>query len=686
MKSAQTSDDEPAGMGVRPDGGQNAGGLPGIDAVVRLASVVCEVPIAVLTMVDGERVRLLASVGLPGVHEFCGEGSFCAQTVLGRELLEVTDATTDPRFAKSALVVDDPRIVFYAGVPLAGADGCARGTVCVMDRSPRRLSPSQAMAMRELASIALHLLDSRRADVAGLAAAQETRAAQAIAELAAERNFQRTVLANIPNGAVFLFDGDLIVRRVFGRETLEAAKMTAADYENRTVDEWALPENRDRIVEACRRCLAGERARIEVARSGRHFEVTFVPLPDPTGAVVRGLALSYDVTERDALREQLARHERLVTTGTLAAGIGHEINNPLTFVTANIDLALAEIRMLGGASPSLSAGELGELLSDAREGAERIRKIVRGLRSLAREEEGLVAVDVHAVLDLSINMAMHELRHRASLSKHLDPVPLVFADEARLAQVFVNLLVNAAQAFRDANIERNTVLVRTSTDDLGRAVIEVIDNGLGIPPDALPRIFDPFFTTKPVGQGTGLGLSICHNIVTALGGSITCTTAADQGTTFRVVLNPAQDSETLTAAPSIHVPPGPRGRVLIVDDEEIMTRSLRRVLGPEHDVVACNDSRDALRLIEANEVFDVVFCDLVMPHLTGIDLHEKVRRLRPEMAERFVFMTGGIADADVRDFLSRVPNERIEKPFSSENARGIARRYVGVIRSQAPSA
>jgi PAS domain S-box-containing protein len=397
---------------------------------------------------------------------------------------------------------------------------------------------------------------------------------------------------------------------------------------------------------------------------------------DPeTGRTRAVVGVLRDITETEALRETLVRQARLVTTGTLAAGVGHEINNPLTYVGANIEFALSAVRELASTSPSSKATEVIEVLDEAREGAERIGKIVRGLRAFARENAPLVPVDVHAAIDIAANMAVHELRGRAKVVKEEHEVPLVLGDESRLSQVFLNLLVNAVQSFVTSDPERNRIVVRTSRVDDGRVAVEIEDNGAGISETALPRIFDPFFTTKAVGQGTGLGLSISHSIVTSLGGDLTCQTEVGKGSTFRVVLVAAGESRPV---PSPRVG-GPReaigARVLVVDDDEAVLRAIARLLRPQNEVVAVSDAREALRLLESGERFDVILCDLMMPDLTGMDLHRLVEARNPKTAERFVFITGGTIHDDVRAFLADVPNERLEKPFSTGTLHDIARRY-----------
>lgn len=387
-----------------------------------------------------------------------------------------------------------------------------------------------------------------------------------------------------------------------------------------------------------------------------------------------------DVSEREALRDRIRRQERLVTTGTLAAGVGHEINNPLTYVSANIDFALDEIRAIAGGSPSGRMRDVLEVLSEARQGTERIRKIVRGLRAFAREDSVAVATDVAATIEFSVSMAMHELRQHATLEIENLAVNHVLADESRLSQIIVNLLVNAAHAFETSDATRNRVVVTAENVGDDRVAIEVRDNGAGIAGDVIGRIFDPFFTTKPVGKGTGLGLAICQSIASSLEGELSCTTEVGSGTTFRLILPAAPGEAMVPERPPEALasePVATRGRILLVDDEESILRVEQRVLSGIYDVVALTDPREAVRrIIEDREMFDVVFCDLMMPQLSGMEVYRQVGDFDPALAARFIFVTGGGVAEDISSFLATVPNERIEKPFTNDRLRDVARSLV----------
>jgi PAS domain S-box-containing protein len=253
-----------------------------------------------------------------------------------------------------------------------------------------------------------------------------------------------------------------------------------------------------------------------------------------------------DLTERKRLEAQVVMADRLASVGRLAAAVGHEINNPLAYVMANLDLALEWLGVpgisLGGGSDEEPdrLGEILEMLREAREGADRVRHIVRDLKVFSRgEAEERTRVDPRQVLDSCVNMARGEIRQRARVVKDYGDTPPVLVNQARLGQVLLNLLINAAHAVPEGDPDANEIRVTTRTDDRGNVVIEVKDTGAGIPDDVKPRIFEPFFTTKAGKSGTGLGLSICQNIVTALGGQIAFESEVGKGTTFQVILPPA---------------------------------------------------------------------------------------------------------------------------------------------------
>ncbi|MFP2959592.1 two-component regulator propeller domain-containing protein [Myxococcus sp. 1LA] len=271
---------------------------------------------------------------------------------------------------------------------------------------------------------------------------------------------------------------------------------------------------------------------------------------DRTQALARANAeLEANMRTLRQAQAQLVQTGRLAAVGQLAAGVGHEINNPLAYIVSNLEHASGEAdalaRELDGTRDDVGARlkDVNQALREALLGADRVRRIVQDLKMFSRpDDEKQGPVELHAVLDSAVKIAMGELRPRAKLVRDYGDVPRVEGNEARLAQVFLNLLINAAQALPEGFAESNEVRLVTRVGPDGRVVAEVRDTGSGISPELLGRIFDPFYTTKPVGVGTGLGLSLCHAYLTAMGGTITVDSEAGHGSVFRVTLRAASES------------------------------------------------------------------------------------------------------------------------------------------------
>lgn len=381
------------------------------------------------------------------------------------------------------------------------------------------------------------------------------------------------------------------------------------------------------------------------------------------------LASIRDVTDQKAMEMQLLLSDRMVTIGTLAAGVAHEINNPLASVVANLDLAVQDATEMSRSSTM--SPDLLDALQDAREAANQVRHIVRDLKVFSRAEDDKVeAVDVRRVIDSALRMARNEIRHRARIEVACAATPAVAANESRLGQVVLNLLVNAAQAIPEGDQQGHLIRVSTRIGDAGRVHIEVADSGDGIPYEIQKRLFTPFFSTKPVGTGTGLGLAICHRIVTSFGGDIGFRSVPGEGTTFTVTLRAAQAEAPIADEPTKATPsPTRRARIIVVDDDKLVTQAIRRCLGRQHDVESYEDAASALERLREGSDVDIIFCDLMMPQISGIEMYGMIKELGIE--DRVIFMTGGAFTTKARNFLDRVPNHRVEKPFDLQGLRAL---------------
>jgi two-component system, NtrC family, sensor kinase len=260
---------------------------------------------------------------------------------------------------------------------------------------------------------------------------------------------------------------------------------------------------------------------------------------EPAASVSEGIELTDAPRASGAapgalMPSELAMADRLISIGMLAAGVAHELNNPLSYVLANLRVSAELVQD----SESLSLSEINELrdaLRDALEGAKRLRTIIRDLKTLSRhDDEGKAGVDLRRCVESALTMSWNEIRHRARLEKTFGDIPFVEANEGKMVQVFLNLLVNAAQAIEPGDVSRNLIRVTTGVENR-QVFVRVSDSGPGIPEELRRRIFEPFFTTKDK-VGTGLGLAICHDIIEKSGGRLEVDSVLGQGATFTVWL------------------------------------------------------------------------------------------------------------------------------------------------------
>ena len=512
------------------------------------------------------------------------------------------------------------------------------------------------------------------------------------------------LVASVPD-AVLSMDMDRIIRS-WNRTAEETYGWTEGEVLGRPVEEVLQPEEPEVAVkERMAALLERGRWRGEVVhhhRDGHRLDVLvsvalFRDEQDRPAGIV---AVTRDITERKRLEARMAQTDRMASVGLLAAGVAHEINNPLTYVLQNVaslaedlpHLVHAQQRLLdevgrqrarelvGDEMHLPTPAELDEaprVASEAVEGARRVRDIVRDLKTFAHTgDEELVQLSVNDVLVTAANMAANEIRYRAHLEQDLADVPDIVANEGKLAQVFLNLLVNAAHAIDEGDVQGNEI--RLITREVGGRVEVVIrDTGKGIPAADLPHLFEPFFTTKDVGFGMGLGLSICHNIVAECGGEIDVESEVGLGTSFVVRLPVSARRPTPDVArPAWTDDHVDRGRFLIIDDEELVGRAMVRVLAREQDTVLVTSGVEARELLSRDQGFHGVLCDLMMPEVTGMDLHEWLLEHNPDLARRTLFVTGGAFTPRAQAFLKQVENTVLQKPCKPAELRAWARQLV----------
>lgn len=427
-------------------------------------------------------------------------------------------------------------------------------------------------------------------------------------------------------------------------------------------------------------------------------ECTTWPIYDEHGAISHFVSLRKDVTAQRHTEQALRLSERMASLGTLAAGVAHEINNPLTYVLLSLRLAQKQLARHALELPPSFLNKTDLALENAVDGAERVSTIVKDLRQFSRSDETTVeSVDPRSVLDSALRLVGSDIRHRAQIHCDYQATPLVTCNHAKLHQVFLNLLVNASYAIEQAYGSPgapNTVLfkmrapeirVTSRTDTNGDCVVEVSDTGIGIAPEHIGRIFDPFFTTKPVGVGTGLGLSLCRTIIREMDGEISVSSKFGQGTTFRIVLPKAR---------SVTIPPissqsrrqmlPPRSRILIVDDDVAVADSVCAILSEYHDVHVARSGDEALLALR-QKAFDLMLCDIMMPEMSGFELYRHVQTEHGRSAPRIVFVTAGLLAESDREFINTSGCSCLEKPITEEQLHRAVRESVRPERKRVAS-
>jgi len=523
------------------------------------------------------------------------------------------------------------------------------------------------------AAAALDELEQQAAEIAAKNQALEQQLAETERAVAALREREEWLELALDAGRVGIWRSDPSTGRVRLSEGLGQLLGLPGQGEIDTAAwrERIHPDDRDRVAETIR---------VAVSR-GQPFDAEyriFLPSGEIGWIQVKGRVVGdraggrshvfgtvADLTEKKLVETKLRFADRLIAAGTLAAGVAHEINNPLTYVLGNAELIGRRLRDFPAVEPVLR-----DSLAQMLDGLQRIRDVVADLRAFARPDADVVArIEPRVVCDAAIRIVSSLVRHRASVTtEYADDTPAVIANESRLGQVIVNLIINASHAMPDRPGADNQIVVRTRRLPSGEAAIDVEDNGTGISPDVLPRLFDPFFTTKQVGEGTGLGLSVCQSIVVSLQGRIDVDTTQGAGTTFSVVLPAAPPLVAGASEPVVHASPSAAGRrVLVIDDEPLLRRVLASMLSTQGYVVVEAESGHAgVELASSGEPFDAVLCDLMMPDLDGPGVHAELVRRRPEMARRLVFLTGGAVTARTRSFVGRADIVLVAKPVTIE--------------------
>ncbi|HWA28847.1 MAG TPA: ATP-binding protein [Lacunisphaera sp.] len=674
------------------------------DDLTLIAAQICQVSMAQVSFIDRDRQWFKSRLGIEA-QETSRDIAFCAHTILHHdEVMEVRDATQDPRFADSPLVTAGEQIRFYAGAPLISPDGHALGALCVMDRRARSLSPEQAAALQALSRRVVAQLELRL-QARQLAASQDE-----MRRLLADGEKSRRALLSV------LEDEKLATRNL--RESEERFRAMAENIEEvfwmRDVEQngiiyispgyeliWGRPcaelyasvnfwvesiheGDRDRVLHAATTKQAtgdyDETYRIvRPDRSIRWVRDRAFPVKEADGRLRRVVGVAEDVTERKKLEEQFLHAQRMEAVGTLAGGIAHDLNNILAPVL-------------------MAAGLLRDRLPDPHDqamlkmvetSAQRGADIIRQLLTFSRGIEGArVAVQLRHLIKDMVHIMRETFPRDITIDQEV-PANLwsVTADPTQLHQVLMNLCVNA----RDAMANGGRLRIRAqnalrpapggNSDPAGQpepvVTVSVTDTGTGIPPEAMDRIFDPFFTTKEVGKGTGLGLSTVMGIIKSHGGTITVASEVGKGTTFTMTLPAVR-----TAAPQNEITPrtvtGGQGElILVVDDEENVREAIQSALeAHNYRVLLAANGREAVqRFLEHQDGIQLVLTDVMMPLMGGLELTRSLRTINPRLS--IVAMTGQNQETRQAEFEALGVSEILLKPFLPDTLLFAIGQYLG---------
>ena len=393
------------------------------------------------------------------------------------------------------------------------------------------------------------------------------------------------------------------------------------------------------------------------------------------------LSFGRDVTERKRSEASLLQSDRLASLGMLAGGMAHSLNNPLTYVLLNLDHLAKKLPLMAGDATHVA--DAVALMVEAREGAERMASIVKRMRNLARTDDSEIrAIDLSSVLESVVEIVGNEMHHRGRLTTTFSPVPPVIANESRIEQVCLGLVLFAARVLPEDTAKTNEVHLSLYSEDRQNAVVEIVCDGVELDSAQLRSLFEPFASSDEA-RTAGFGLSVCSSIVEQLGGTIKAESVPETGLNLTITFPCTRPSSTTEPPPpssqqSSNPPSSVVGsaKILVIDDDPGVGRALRLMLEEEHDVTCLASPREALRRLLQDQGFDLIFCDLMMPELTGMDIYQVLRFNRPGYETRLVFMTGGAFTASAKRFLAQVPNARIEKPFNLRALQRMVQRSI----------
>lgn len=485
-----------------------------------------------------------------------------------------------------------------------------------------------------------------------------------------EKRYQ--LLMNNASCGLFIFDGAGIISdinkqgaTIFGRDKRHIINNDFREYLPASEREYATLQIEKLSIEK----HIGPSSGHILQPSGAIRDVEFSSVCVETQSDTLYLSVIDDITEKHQILERSLLAHKMSTIGTLTLGIIHEINNPLIWLLSNLQFIKEKIKTFPAQdikSHQLMAS-FSQYTDESIEGAQKIAQIIHDLKGFSHvEDKKIIPVDIVEALNSAIHIVEHEIKQTMKLKKEFCvDMPLLLLSTNRLQQVFMNLIVNAAQSFTNPDSPKNLLIIKTIIEK-NNLRIDFTDNGSGIKPENMERLFLPFFTTKPKGIGVGLGLSISYTIIIAMGGEISVHSIINKGTTFSVTL-PLSMKASIDSDIKRIAKPKTQLKILIVDDLPNILNSLRRLLEDEQIVTVALGGRAALKILEDRGMsFDLIITDINMPDISGIDLYRYINKKHPKLGSQIIFLTGSILSEKINDFLGSINNPHLEKPFTPQ--------------------
>jgi PAS domain S-box-containing protein len=485
-----------------------------------------------------------------------------------------------------------------------------------------------------------------------------------------EKRYQ--LLMNNASCGLFIFDGAGIIsdinkqgEAIFGRDKRHIINNDFREYLPASEREYATLQIEKLSIEK----HVGPNNGHILQPSGAIRDVEFSSVCVETQSDTLYLSVIDDITEKHQILERSLLAHKMSTIGALTLGIIHEINNPLIWLLSNLQFIKEKIKTFPAQdikSHQLMAS-FSQYTDESISGAQKIAQIIHDLKGFSYvEDKNIIPVDITDALNSAIHIVEHEIKQTMKLKKEFcGDMPLLLVSTNRLQQVFMNLIVNAAQSFINPKSPKNLLIIRTTLEK-NSLRIDFTDNGSGIKPENMEKLFIPFFTTKPKGIGVGLGLSISYSIIIAMGGEISVQSIVNKGTTFSVTL-PLSMKASIDPDIKILAKPKTQLKILIVDDLPNILNTLRRLLEEEQIVTVALGGRAALKILEDRGMsFDLVITDINMPDVNGIDLFRYIKKNHPKLASQIIFLTGSISSEKINDFLGSIKNPHLEKPFTPQ--------------------